>query len=284
MMRLKDIYRKYRQEKSEKKRYAYFLSCGTSLALQDNINNLPRPEKSLLRILGNGDSLKSIVDSMSNECDYMLMNSHILHQSYFDIKPRYYVLADPAFFHPNVCYDGTGIVKKILTETTWEMTLFVPWEHTRGIKLESTKWVTVQYINQSSYYGPEQHRSYCYEHNLAMPEVNNVLAAAIYTAIYLGYANVELYGVEHSWTKDLCVNKDNHTCLRDSHFYDNEVIMENVIIDGKGRPMKFHEVLKLYMSYFPAYWELRTLADQHGCHILNCTPNSFIDAFDKKLM
>ncbi len=280
---VKQLIRKYLQKKREEKQYVSFLRY-TNTALQDEINKMPRPQKSLLRILGNGDSLKSVVDTMVQDCDYMVMNSHVLHPSYLDLKPRYYVLADPTFFHPNACYDGTKVVKKILTETNWPMTLFVPWEHTRGVKIESTEWVEVQYVNQSLYKGPEQYRKYLYEHNLAMPNVNNVLASAIYLAIYMGYKNVELYGVEHSWTRDLYVNRQNHTCLKDSHFYDTEDVESNVIIDGTGKPMKFHEVIRMYADYFPAYWELRELADKHGCHIFNCTPNSFIDAFEKKFL
>jgi hypothetical protein len=212
----------------------------------------------------------------------MVMNSSILHSSYFKIKPLFYVLADPAFFNPNKCYDGTEILKKILDKTTWKMTLFVPWEHAHTAKIKSTEWVNVQYVNQSFYNGPEKYRMCLYERNLAMPKVDNVLASAIYLAIYMGYKNVELYGVEHSWTRDIYVNSKNQTCIRDRHFYDEDEVNENVIIDESGREMKFHEVLKMYMNYFPAYWELRELADKHDCRVINCTPNSFIDAFERK--
>lgn len=272
---------KYCQHRSEEKQYVSFLKY-TNTALQDVINKMPRPHKSLLKILGNGDSLKSVIDLMSADCDYMVMNSSILHSSYFKIKPLFYVLADPAFFIPTKNYDGTNIVKTILSETNWKMTLFVPWEHARKVNIKSTQWVNIQYVNQSLYKGPEQYRTYLYEHNLAMPNVNNVLASAIYLSIYLGYSKVELFGVEHSWTRNLYVNKNNNTCIKDSHFYDDKEIEEHIITDNNGKPMKFHEVLKLYADYFPAYWELRTLADKHGCHIFNCTPNSFIDAFERK--
>ena len=280
---LKNIIRVYRKQKRDKRDYTFFLKSCTDISLQDRINHNYQPKKSLLRILGNGSSLKSLIDKMADDCEYMVMNSHVLHSSYLELKPRYYVLADPAFFHPRPSYDGTKIVRKILDETTWEMTLFIPWEHTRGIDLKSTDWVTIEYVNQSDYRGPEQFREYIYEHNLAMPTVNNVLVSAIYLAIYIGYKDVELYGVEHSWTRDIYVNSKNQTCLRDNHFYDKEMVDDNVIVDCKGNPMRFYEVLKLYMDYFPAYWELRELADRHGCHITNCTQNSFIDAFEKRI-
>lgn len=281
LSRIKHKILEYRKKQREKKQYASFLRY-TNTALQDEINKMPRPQKSLLRILGNGDSLKSVIDTMSADCDYMVMNSHVLHPSYQELKPRYYVLADPVFFHPNACYDGTEVIKKVFEETRWEMTLFVSWEHTQDVIFPSSKWISVRRVNQCTYNGPEQYREYMYEHNLAMPEVNNVLASAIYLAIYMGYANVELYGVEHSWTKDLYVNNRNQTCIRDRHFYDKEEVCENIMVDEKGVPRKFHEVLHMYAVYFPAYWELRSMADKHHCQVYNCTPNSFIDAFERK--
>lgn len=282
MNKLKKLILKYRQHKKDERKYNFFLNYLTNIELQDRIINYPRSNHSLLRILGNGDSLKMVLNNVSKFSDYMVMNAHVLHSSYKDLKPRYYVLADPAFFKPRSNFDGRYIVQKILNETNWEMTLFIPWEHTKGARLESTEWVKVEYLNQSEYCGPEQYREYLYEHNLAMPAVNNVLAASIYLSIYLGYKNVELYGVEHSWTRDIYVNNKNQVCLRDSHFYDKEEVKENVIVDSNGIPKKFHEVLKMYMEYFPAYWELRELADKHSCRIINCTPDSFIDAFEKE--
>lgn len=280
---LKNFIKKYRQKKRDKRSYDFFLSCISNVSLKDKINNISRSNRPSLRILGNGNSLSLELNTMSSDIEYMVMNSHVLHDSYFALKPKYYVIADPAFFKPRFNFDGRYIVQKILTVTNWNMTLFVPWEHAKGIKLESTEWVKVEYVNQSEYRGPEQYREYLYEHNLAMPMVNNVLASAIYLSIYLGYKNVELYGVEHSWTRDIYVNNKNQVCLRDNHFYDKEVVQEKVIVDSDGCPKKFHEVLKMYMEYFPAYWELRELANKHNCQIVNCTPNSFIDAFDKRV-
>lgn len=283
MNMLKQYINRWRSQRRDQKHYDYFLHRLTNLSLKDNINSLPNPEKKMLRILGNGDSLKQMINQLDDSCDYMVSNAHVLHPSYKELKPRYYVLADPAFFHPRANFNGLDIMKKILNDTTWSMTLFVPEEHTRNVTwLQSTEHVNIMRVNEAIYIGPEEHRQYCYDHNLAMPEVNNVLALAIYLGIYMRYQTIELYGVEHSWTRDIYVNADNHTCMRDSHFYDKKEVDENVIIDGDGRPMKFHEVLRLYASYFPAYWELREIADRKCVHILNRSLNSFIDAFEKK--
>lgn len=285
-MWLKEKINKYRIEKRKKRKWNQFLNS-TNMSLMDNLNNYPRPTKSLLRVLGNGNSLASMLEHEGKaDCDYMVMNSHILHPSYFELKPRFYVLADPCFFKaiPNRV-DLRYVVDKILTETTWKMTLIVPWEWTHNVEITSTKYVEVLRVNEAVYPTKDEHQQWVYDHNLAMPEVNNVLALALYSAIFLGYNEIELYGVEHSWTRDLYVSHDNGTCLVDTHFYNQDTKDENNLNyfekAGGGR-MKFHEVLQLYASYFPAYWELREIADRKGVHILNCCTNSFIDAFEKR--
>lgn len=285
-MWLKNKIDKYRIERRKKRKWNQFLNS-TNMSLMDNLNNYPRSNKPLLRILGNGNSLASLLeDERIVDCDYMVMNNHILHSSYFDLKPRFYVLADPCFFQniPNRV-DYRYIVDRILKETTWKMTLIVPWEHSKMTSIQSTEFVEILQVNEAVYSTKDEHQQWVYDHNLAMPDVNNVLALAIYTGIYLGYKELELYGVEHSWTKDLYVSHDNGTCLVDSHFFDKDKKEEcnlNYFEKAGGGRMKFHEVLLLYASYFPAYWELREIADRKGVHILNCSPNSFIDAFEKK--
>lgn len=52
-----------------------------------------------LIILGNGSSLNEVwVDLDFFSADYMVVNRHVLSDSYSKIRPRYYVLADSHFF------------------------------------------------------------------------------------------------------------------------------------------------------------------------------------------
>ena len=51
-----------------------------------------------------------------------------------------------------------------------------------------------------------------------MPFSQNVLVAAIYISLNLGYKNIYLLGADHSWAHDVSVNDDNQLCLNDRHF------------------------------------------------------------------
>lgn len=280
-MKLLSIIRKYRRRKVERKSLENFLKYGTNIDLKDCINKLPRPSKSILRILCTSDSMREQLKTLKGDADYMVVNSYIQDPSYMSLKPKYYVIADPNFY--KICNDD---INKIFKETIWDMVLFVPWSHTCKYDwLKSSDHISLVRVNGDSYYvnNSIEHRNWCYDHNLAMPPVYNVLNMAIYIAIYLGYKNVELYGVEHSWTKYLTVGEDNKLYRYDSHFYDSESVQKTVYvraIDGSNH--KLHEILEEYANVFKTYFELRELAERHGCQILNCTPGSFIDAFERK--
>lgn len=265
-----------RAERSAKRQFEEFLRTESNMALKDNINNLPRPEKSTLRILCTSDSMRQQVKTLGDEADYMVVNSFVMDEAYVRLKPKYYVIADPNFYI--VCLDAW---KKINTDTKWPMTLFVPWSHINMRTLNMEGNVTVLNVNAETYSKEGKEREWAIEHNLAMPPVYNVLNMALYVAICLGYKIVELYGAEHSWLKSLVVGEDNKVYWRDSHFYDKEVVKFTEVKRANGTSIKLHEMMFEYYQVFKSHWELRALAEKNHCRIINMTPNSYIDAYDR---
>ena len=278
--------KKIRKYYNEKKRFNYFLKHLTNLEIKDNLNRLSeRPHKSILRILGNGNSLNEMLDSFSDEddIDYMVVNRHVLSDSYIQLKPNYYVLADPHFFTNS---EGISILEKIKEKTTWQLEIFLPYSKENKRKFfdffQENTFITLTFYNMNEYYGPEEHRQFAYDHNLAMPSAQNVLVPSIYVGICINYNNIELFGVEHNWTKYLFVNDNNDVCLEDIHFYDKDKINYRVMKKATGSLFKIHEALNMYARMFQSYWELQEIAKQKEISIINYTPNSFIDAFNRK--
>ena len=67
------------------------------------------------------------------------------------------------------------------------------------------------------------------------------------------------------------------------HFYDKEKATMTPWL-ANGRQLLLHELLKMLSITFEAYHDLKSFADKLGdITIYNCTSNSFIDAFDKKV-
>lgn len=235
-----------------------------------------------LKILGNGKSLVEIDLSTKDKVEYMVVNRHVLADNYVEIKPQYYVLADPFFFtHP----DGKNILKEIDEKTSWDMTLFVPYNR----KAQYAGWfrntkISVKSYNATSFNGFTRIAYKLYDKKLAMPAVQNVLVACIMLGIYMKFRRVELYGVEHNWLKNLYVGDDNLVYLLNEHFYDKEKVLP--------RPQKEIQNLDEYPLYlnilhyskmFQSYWEISQYVKETGIttKIINCTKGSYIDAFER---
>ena len=250
-----------------------------------NYKRIPISESLTLRILGNGSSLNDslIYDSDSN-VEYAVVNRHVLADNYCEIRPKYYILTDSHFFqHP----EGLAILDQIMKKTKWEMYIFLPiTKGTREIAKKTSSCPNIKFvfynktrIDQSFFLS-----NFCYKYQLGMPVPQNVIVAAIMLGIAMNYKTIELYGVEHSWLSSLYVGEDNLVYLRNSHFYDKEPV--------KPKPQREIQHLDEYPLYqnlldyarmFQSYWEIKTFLEQSNTNIrvINKTPNSFIDAFER---
>lgn len=235
-----------------------------------------------LRICGNGLSLKKNKFEQETDIDYMVVNKCVLSEEYCKLKPRYYVLADPYFFTEEAGFD---ILKAINTQTSWDLCLCIP--YSKRIKNIVTKYITNERIqlchyNTCKFKGLNKITYYMYEHQLAMPIVQNVMVACIMLGIYMKFNLIELYGVDHTWTKYLSVHDDNLVYLEDPHFYDKEKVKEKVFIIY-NKPCPFYLALQLYARMFQSYWEIKNYIQKKNLpvKVINKTEGSFIDAFDR---
>lgn len=238
---------------------------------------------SLLRILGNGESLKNELNRLETEkADYMVLNRHVLSSDYESLKPGYYVLADSHYFnHP----EGLFVLEKISEKTQWDMILFVPRNKknnkvVKGI-MSGNAFIRIVFYNNFVFSGFSWLKKTLYNSNLVMPKIQNVLAACIYIGIFLRYNIVELYGVEHSWTKNLSVNDNNEVCLENPHFYDQQKESGKTWKEIHHKDADMATVLRAYANMFDSYYELNKIAHSRHVRIVNCTKNSFIDAFER---
>jgi hypothetical protein len=101
----------------------------------------------------------------------------------------------------------------------------------------------------------------------------NVLNAAIFVALNVGYKKLYLYGADHSWLKDLFVDQDNNICSYQNHFYDDNKIPYKM---AKGS-------LKLgiqgIIDAFESYEILENYSKSINATIINKTQGSYIDIF-----
>jgi hypothetical protein len=254
-----------------------FSSKSQLIASRTNVNTL--------RILGNGKSLKDVNLDLDGNIEYMVVNRHVLGDNYTIIKPRYYVLADPHFFSHE---EGKSVVTAINENTTWEMVLCVPYAKSSLSSVSNqikNPLIKVVYYNATPFRGLNSIKYKLYTKQLAMPIVQNVMVACIMLGITMNFDIIELYGVEHSWTKYLFVDDKNVVYLENPHFFDKQKVEAKPLTEIQHTDeYPFYTILEQYSRMFKSYWEIKTyLKNTHiPIKVYNCCRGSFIDAFERK--
>ena len=80
-------------------------------------------------VMGNGPSLNDTIAAhlpLLKAATTMAVNFAALAPVFFDIKPRYYVMADPHFFSQGGDGGNLDLLREALRKVDWEMELFVP--------------------------------------------------------------------------------------------------------------------------------------------------------------
>lgn len=261
----------------------WYLSKFRNENFKDIIVNSKRNNK--LVILANGPSLNKLLDSSSldiNNADVRVVNDFCRSPIFFKIKPSSYVLADPFFFSDELT-ERHELIFDALRHVDWNMELYLPIIVCQKMK-ERIDNNNISFCPYHSipYSGWKKVRNYLFRKGLTMPRPQNVVIPSIFIGINQGYKQIELYGVDHSWTKELRVNRNNQVCLINNHFYDTNEPDLKPWYKGQNQPVyKMHEILRDLAWMFDGYHQLREYADSVGCEIVNHTPDSFIDAFER---
>lgn len=241
-----------------------------------------RCKLSSVHILANGPSLKTMLEEhliflKSHDC--LAVNFFAINPIFMQLKPKYYVLLDPAYFGgeiPKELKDRVPVLMDALTnKVDWKMTLFIPGTE-RVQKIVSKKInnpnINIVPFNSTRVIGFKFFRNWAYKHNLGIPSSKNVLLPSIQLMLNKGYQNVYLYGAEFSWTKTYSVNPENGDIYTDDvHFYDN------TRIPLKKGQFKFD--LSCVVEALDATDIYADYAEYIGARVINRTPGSFIDAF-----
>ncbi len=241
-------------------------------------------------ILGNGPSLKEMLDDhleLLKTKKTFCVNNFCMSEYFTLIKPEYYILLDSAFFMiKNTSSRFLVLQENIFTalekNVTWPMTLFIP-AHTDMYKQwdslrKKNENININFINTNLANGFEKISFFLYKNNYAMPVAQNVLIAAIFFSLNMGYKNIYLLGADHSWCQDLCVNDQNQLCILDKHFNGLE---KKIFFKGhtSDEVWNMKDILMAWSKTFEGYMILEKYSRYLNKNIYNITQNSYIDAF-----
>lgn len=233
--------------------------------------------------MGNGPSLADTMRQCRPALEanaLMAVNFAANADEFYQLRPQYYVLADPHFFtagNENVM----RLQKNLATRVDWDITLFLPARGCAASFVTGNPHISVRTFNAVGVEGFEWLENMAFSSGRGMPRPRNVLIPAIMIGIWLGYRDIYLAGADHSWMRTLEVNELNEVISVQPHFY-REDEREQKRVASVYRNVRLHEVIHSFYVAFKSYFTIRRYADRRGVRIYNSTPGSFIDAFPRR--
>lgn len=250
-----------------------------------------------LHVLANGPSLGKFLDNIDTDplvdefCDFAAVNDFITDERCLRIKPKYYVLSDPMFLYKTNLYTERGlrVMNAMADKVDWDMILFVRFD-TKNSEflpiLSKNNHIKIEHYH--SYHFPlfckmVKVRRWLYKHGMGNGEYSTVALNALYAGITMGYKQIYLQGVDHTFFDGLMVNDDNIPCYVYKHSFDtSEVVKPMLWHYDESRKYKNlpYFLLEMY-SIFEGHWVMADYANYVGAKILNCTEGSLIDAYPR---
>ncbi|MCM1032503.1 MAG: hypothetical protein NC405_01970 [Odoribacter sp.] len=244
----------------------------------------PAPTSDVV-ILANGPSLRHTLTERGHElsgrttiCVNFMANTPEMQL----IKPAYYVLADPHFFH-GLEHENVAEVWRNIAHASWPLTLCVPatnYKDARRLLGQNTR-IRIATFNFVGIEGFKCIENYAFSHGIAMPRPRNVLIPAIMVALAAGFKHIFIAGADHSWMETIRVDDDNNVVSVQPHFY-NDSKAETARSTAEYRGYRLHQIIHSFYIAFRSYHSIARYAASHGISIYNSTPGSYIDAFERR--
>ena len=291
------IYRKFDEHRGFLKEIIY-KTCKFYRNKTENfgVNLMDKNEECV--VLASGPSLK---ETFANKKTYKFIKNKkkfcagtfVFSKEFYNLKPEYICYMDPAFWSrklsPKIQKKCNDIYSKLLL-VDWQIIIFLPkyaekWNFVIDLP-NNNQNIKIIYINTAeSLYKKRSLASLIdYKRNKATPIMQTVAFATIYLPINIGFKNIYLFGLDHSWHENITVRDDNILCIVDKHFYDKkQPKLIPIYTDGtQSNTITIAEGFSAWTRVFEGHLELELYAQFMKKKIYNSGINSYIDAYERK--
>ena len=205
-------------------------------------------------ILGTGPSLKNTnIDLIKKEIIFgvnFLYKSDLINL----IKPQYYCLYDE-IFHTSHQSNTIELINKL------QETNFI-------LRTKAARFVEENSLNSDRIFFQHCNQYQYGEHikldmTMSMTAPFNVILGCLQSAIYMGFNEIFLLGCDYN----------SFASLKVEHCYDNGKSPERVM--SIGFELKYYSMVSFH------HYAIEKYAREHGVKIVNLTPNSLLDAYER---
>jgi hypothetical protein len=234
-------------------------------------------------ILGNGPSLKK---DIQNEIDFLteediLMVNHSSQTELFRrLKPRYFLLADSAFWSGKVDDNLQKMVDKTLLgllSVNWSMKVFIPFKARKSefVKKLCASKIEVCFFHNEAVSGADWFTFWAYKKGLGIPSGVNVLIPSLIRMMLEGYKEIYLLGADHDFVQNLSVQNDNLLYMVDTHYYEDASLKLLTNTD-------YVEVLLCTAKALISYEIIKRFSRKNGILVKNASSRSMIQSFERE--
>lgn len=233
-------------------------------------------------ILGNGPSLKVTLENdveFLSQLELIAVNLFSTTTEYTQFKPKNYLLLDWSFMNPDHWHGRTGL-RGIVENTTWDLNLFVPTKMLKSTyfrnELAQNPHIKPVPFNYTIVSGYTQLTYWFFKKGLGMPQCQNVLVAALFYALNMGFKEIYLFGADHSWHEMIKLDENNNLVVSDTHFYGQK----DYDIAVRETSYMSQQLFSLHKAFY-GYEILARYARSIGIKVYNASVRSYVDVFEK---
>lgn len=231
-------------------------------------------------IVGNGPSIRQQnIYKLKKEIVFVC-NDFVRYDQFKTIMPRFYLLMDPFYFNYNKnCEHDANFIQMISSMGHMDSppNLWIPaYAYQKAKSYGWNKSLNIRYINNTLTYWDDFNEDFDFT-NL-VPGMYCVVHYAIMLAIYMGFSEIYLLGVEQTnilHTINKYLNNDQFEYIFDMT-EDERKWMRKMIV---RLPLEVQ--LNGYTKIFHGYNELNNYCHRKHIKLRNCTPVSLIDSIKK---
>ena len=245
-------------------------------------------------IIGTGPSLIKDIHEINNykkdNCDFFAVNFFANTDTFFQLKPNYYFLADKLFWsedlNKNFLQLRNNTYQK-LKKINWKISILCPesgYNYIKSSLLDNPNISFIKIPEKSINLTTKKMQLYALRNRFFSIANVNSMVTLLWYSIICNYKEVYLYGIDFSGFKSITVDqKTNYVSVPVKHFYKNSKAEKDSSNKYKSKSNKSLSE-RLYQNYRVLRFTdlLNELAVSKNINVVNRSSFSYIDSFKRE--
>ena len=270
-----------------------FLVAIKAIHLQSNDFKMSTTRERAM-VLGNGPSLQSDMQTILNRrmgADLYCVNAFALTEYFTELKPDFYVFADPMYWVDDINEDmkkNRRDTISVLLKVNWPTTVICPMAGVSFLTdaLSESKYIKIVGVKRNECnFKIHSFQMFALKYGLATPNFINVVILALWWCIVKKIPEIELYGADFSAHLELKLDLETGLASTGTkHFYEankTDAMKKHHLKYIKGPRRKMHERLfQIWQSFYQIYL-LSELSESKNLRLVNFSNNTNLDTINR---